>query len=245
MQHILPEAVISSIRDSYQRGVAIAEKGYIYAQEDEDVVTGALGQALLAEDQVITVDGSVYIWRTIYQKFRGRGKNATEKLLGADGIFQVEIRDGQQDILLRKGLLFQAKNRWQGQDKKLKSQAGALATPPEIGIVIDYSNNGFHSCSAIAAFNADGNRRKLPDNELESLSVTLGDKFLYCRAGIENVFYDPISKTLYLPPGFKPIKKLAYRHVVTTKVIQVVQRQNETPQDDSGTPWRRRGRKLL
>ncbi len=217
----LPNEVIASIQQSYLRGVAAAEKGYIYAQEDEDVVTGALGQALLAEDQVVVADNAVYVWRTTYQKFRGRGKNATEKILGADGIFQLEVLSSETGILFRKGVLFQAKNRWQGKDAKLKEQADLLTLPEGIGIIIDYSDAGFVTCSATAASKANGDRRNLPHDELEGLSETLSNQFLYCHKGLENVFYEPETRTLHLPAIFRPLKR-AYRHVFTTKVIEVL-----------------------
>jgi hypothetical protein len=111
MEHILPASVIESIQKSYIQGVTQAVKGYRFAQEDEDTVTGALGQALFSDDQAVIVNGAVYVWRTTYQKFRGRGPNASEHIIGADGIFQIEVRGGQREMIFRKGLLFQAKNK--------------------------------------------------------------------------------------------------------------------------------------
>ncbi|MBN2002243.1 MAG: DUF3883 domain-containing protein [Anaerolineae bacterium] len=189
-------------------------------------MTGALGQELLSENQVVTANGSVYVWRTTYHKLRGRGKDADEKLFGADGIFQVEILDCQQGSLFRKGLLFQAKNRWQGKDEKLKTQAGMLASPPEIGIIVDYSDEGYSACSAKDAYEMEGDRRKLPDDAMISLAVMLGDEFLYCRKGLENVFYDVASGTYYLPSTFGPIEKLT--HIITTKIVRVTQEHTDS-----------------
>ena len=225
MNHILPQSVISSIQQSYLHGVTAAEKGYRYAQEDEDVVTGALGQALLSEDQSVVVDNTVYVWRTTYQKFRGRGKNAAEKLLGADGIIQIEVRDGQQQVVVaRKGLLFQAKNNWQGRDLKLKSQSGLLSFPYKIpvGIVINYSPRGYYAVPAETVYDADGDRGKIGDELFRPLSIALAEDFLYCRLGIEDVYYDPASKTLFLPKWLMPKKNMSYRHVITTTVVRVI-----------------------
>lgn len=231
MLNTLPEPVIDSIRASYLRGIAAAERGYIYAQDDEDVVTGALGQALLSENQVVMADGSVFVWKTTYQKFRGRGKDATEKHLGADGIFQIEIQQRQQSTVFRKGLLFQSKNRWQGKDARLKEQAGSLAFPPEIGVVLDYSDEGFFACSAKDAYEAEGDRRKLPHNAMLSLASMLGDEFLRCQKGLENVFYDVVSRTIYLPPEFPHLEQLTSFHVITTRIIQVTPECMESRKD--------------
>ena len=67
---------------------------------------------------------------------RGRGRGATEKITGADGVFQLELRDLSGRIVRRKGLLFQAKNRWRRTSKKLREQAAVLAKEPGTGLFI-------------------------------------------------------------------------------------------------------------
>src|ERR1700689_1754658 len=110
MQDILPEAVLSALREHYYTGVKAAEIGYEYNAADEDAVTGALGQALVTHgNRIVEVDGEVFGWRATHFKVGGRGKNAPERRLGADGIFQLEVRNRFGRLIRRKGLLFQAK----------------------------------------------------------------------------------------------------------------------------------------
>jgi hypothetical protein len=220
VQDLLPKSVLDSIREAYLRGISAAERGYIFGQEDEDVLTGALGQALLSEDRAVVENREVYVWRITYNKFRGRGKNAAEKILGADGIFQIDVRDAEGQILRRKGLLFQAKKGWQGKDAKLASQASLLAWPPGVAVVINYTPNGYKACLANIVNDAEGDRCKIAPEAMKSLTTTLGEDSLLCRVGLQGLFYNPLTKVLEFPFGLKPPKQ-SYRHVITTKVIRV------------------------
>ncbi len=218
MVNVLPELVRHSIRSSYQHSILRAEQAYIHSQEDEDAVTGALGQALFVPQEVITVDGVVYVWRTVYYKLRGRGKNAEEKIYGADGLIQIELKDNQEKILASKALLFQAKNRWKGKDKKLASQAALLARSPHTAIIINYSSDGYSACPAEIAYSAGGNRNYIESQEMRSLASVLGDDFLDCRVGLMGVHYNHETKKLTVPP-YDPVRR-EYKHEITTTVIR-------------------------
>jgi hypothetical protein len=61
-------------------------------QEDEDTLTGHVGFALRTRQPkrvVVNRDGrrETWTWAMGYHKVRGRGPNATERRVGADGIF--------------------------------------------------------------------------------------------------------------------------------------------------------------
>jgi hypothetical protein len=81
-------------------------------------------------------------------KLRGRGANAPEKELGADGIFQIEVLDLDGQYIVRKGLLSQSKIGWTGRDGRLFEQARNLLRQSESAIVIDYSPHGYRAIPA-------------------------------------------------------------------------------------------------
>jgi hypothetical protein len=107
---VLPPQLIRELSNHYYAGVKKAEVLYEFHAADEDAVTGALGQSL-AEPQPLffQIGETAYWWNTTYYKVRGRGEGAPEKAIGADGIFQLEVFDENNNVLIRKGLLFQSK----------------------------------------------------------------------------------------------------------------------------------------
>jgi len=87
-----------------------AEEGFESTEEDEDSITGDFLRALRKGwTEPVIRDEVSWRWRLTTRKFRGRGELATESLIGADGIIQIEVTS-PQGITFRKGLLFQAKN---------------------------------------------------------------------------------------------------------------------------------------
>lgn len=119
------DVVRGVLADHYRVSIAAAVRGYADSAADEDAVTGALGQALRGEG-TIRLDGKVVRWTTRYRKLRGRGRGAPEKMLGADGIFEVELED-DEGVRSRKSLPFQAKNNSPSYgDSHLRRQAKGL-----------------------------------------------------------------------------------------------------------------------
>jgi len=90
-----------------------------------------------------------------------------------------------------------------------------------VSVVLNYRPDGFFAVPADLVYHADGDWRKLPPDSIRPLEVALAEEFLYCRLGVEDVFYDSDSKTLYYPSWVSPHKNMTYRHVITTKVIEV------------------------
>jgi hypothetical protein len=110
MRDILPEDVLQAIRDRYLAGVADAEAKFRFNRGSEDSLTGALGSELsMPGPMIFTTADREYEYQVYYQRVRGQGRGAPEKTYGADGIFQIEIRDRDGRIIRRKGLPFQAK----------------------------------------------------------------------------------------------------------------------------------------
>ncbi len=156
MNEWIPESVAEAIGRHYRAAVRRAEDAYTSSMEDEDSVTGALGQAMTRKSGSVIVSGTRYQWRTTYRKFRGRGAGATEKQTGADGIFEIEVQDAAGDIIGRKAVLFQAKKEWQGRDRRLMSQSRRLSELPGAAIVVNYSRDGYKAASVEDVLEAEG-----------------------------------------------------------------------------------------
>src|SRR5437660_420339 len=138
----IPEAVKASISRHLYLTTARAVDGYLSASEDEDVLTGSLGASLRANTQKVLVTqdeiNGTWTWSIGYYKFRGRGKNATEKLTGADGIFELIVTGPARSQ--KKSLLFQAKNNWTN-DIHLLEQSIKLSNWREAAFVLNYLPN--------------------------------------------------------------------------------------------------------
>jgi hypothetical protein len=128
-------------------------------------------------------------WTTSVKKVRGRGHGAGEKRYGADLAIEIQIkqRDG---AVRRKTLLVQSKKEWDATDAKLRDQAQKIALLPGSGVVVDYRPDGYRAVSVDAAANADGDARKVADNEFRDFGDVLGSDFLECKIGSTNIYYD-------------------------------------------------------
>src|SRR5262245_13352205 len=88
--HDLPEMVVRMLRKHYYAGVKAAEIRFRYNAAEEDSLTGELGGRLTEPQPILIRAGEeVFHWSTAAYKIRGRGANAPENELGADGIFPV------------------------------------------------------------------------------------------------------------------------------------------------------------
>jgi len=218
----LPDFLLDALRKEYFAAVTSAELCYEFSEGDEDSLTGALGQALDPHlvRQVGTDEGERYEYRIFYHKIRGRGPKAPEKPLGADGIFQLEVRSPDGELLQSKGLLFQSKKEWRGTDRSLAGQAERIAHPPTKGIVIDYSASGYSAWPAAVVAAARGNRRAIPEEDGSRLADVLGNQFTRCRMGLVGLRYDPDREVLSDPTD-EAASLRDGAHVLTTLVSRV------------------------
>lgn len=216
MRDILPEEVLTRIRDRYVTGVADAEAGFNYNDADEDSLTGALGQAISTSNVIRQrVGKDRYEWKIYSRKIRGRGPRAPEKPLGADGIFQIEILDAHGHVVRRKGLPFQAKKGWSAADHRLVDQSKKLLKAAGTGIVIDLAPRGYTSCTLEDVIAANGHKREaLAADTVHPLGQVLGDDFLECTIGKVGLYFDPEEERFVeqsIPMGAEAL-------AVTTKV---------------------------
>jgi hypothetical protein len=194
----IPKKVSESIREHMYASVDQAVKGFWSANEDEDTLTGHLGACLktgLHNVDVTPEDreevSGTWKWTIDYTKFRGRGKNATETYLGADGIIEIGVSWGSQTD--SKSLLFQSKTEW-NIDHELVKQAVLLSTWREAAIAINYTPDGFNAYSIDSILASKGDKRKAKD-EID-LKQALGDYFLKCRIGNTDLKYNPMRRIL-------------------------------------------------
>lgn len=206
------------IRDRYLAGVSDAENKFLYSAADEDSLTGALGNAVSTPGPLnIYADGAEYSYNIFYQKIRGRGPGAPEKILGADGIFQIEISDSNQTLFM-KGLPFQAKKGWIGKDRNLTKQAQGIIDAAGEGIIIDYSKQGYSACTVEDALHFNGERKKImAAGRLNKLGHVLADDFLNCDIGAPGLSYDAQKETFDLDNVFSSKAQL---HLINTQIIK-------------------------
>ncbi len=230
----LAPQVMIAIQEHYKAAVNAAESNYESSVAEEDSITGALGQAMEGT-QIVQVDNVSYRVRTTYRKFRGRGPGALEKRTGADGIFQIEVRDSEGSITYQKGLLFQAKNDWSGLDSNLLAQTSRLSKMPNGGIAINYTPRGYFAARAESIVQAEGNRSHLPENSELPLAEILADSFVPCKIGIQGMYYDAVRRILYLPN--ETVQFRGYRFIIDHRIRTVVSKRGRKFHDKIQSPW--------
>ena len=158
-------------------------------------MTGHLGAKLQVGLRRVVIDraeiGGVWTWSIRYYKFRGRGGRATEKYLGADGIFVLETSFGARTEA--KSLLFQAKMEGAG-GRKLVEQSIKLSTWREAAFIAEYTRKGFNALSLDRTIREEGRPSSVAKKV--SLSDYLGNEFLECTVGDDELRYDARGRVL-------------------------------------------------
>lgn len=190
----IPEAVLESIAQHMDDAIARTLAEFESAEEDEDSMTGHLGSKLtVLKRQVYVEDPEIpgpWTWSLQYRKFRGRGPGATEKLLGADGIFELALeRKGSTEI---KSLLFQSKMEGAA-DPHLVDQCAKLSTWREAAVILSYSPEAISAVSIDDALAARGSLERAPSMPL---AAYMHDLFLPCSVGDNDLRYNARSRML-------------------------------------------------
>jgi hypothetical protein len=191
----IPRQVIEAISSYIDAAIDQAQKEFWSANEDEDTLTGHLFARLKTGVHLVDVTqdeiNGPWKWSIDYTKFRGRGKDAAESFLGADGIIELYLDRGYRHE--SKGLLFQSKVDWTS-NRDLLEQAILLSTWREASIVINYTAAGFDAYpidSILASKGVERNtKNKLP------LKEALTKYFLECRVGSTDLSYDARARRL-------------------------------------------------
>jgi hypothetical protein len=193
----IPDEIKRSISTHLHTSAAKAVKAYLSGNEEEDALTGALGMALEIDNQVADIQGPEiggrWRWSIRYTKLRGRGAKATEKLLGADGIFELNL-NWPHSRHEKKCLLFQAKNRWDDSDKSVLEQCIKLSNWREAAALINYTPDDYEAFFIDDVIKAKGSRQQAGSGI--SLGSFLADQFLECLIGDTDLSYDARSRKL-------------------------------------------------
>jgi hypothetical protein len=216
---ILPDYVVSELQGHLRERAERAQAGWESASEEEDALTGDFCGSLRNDWVEVNGHGGRWFWRVRYKKFRGRGKAAPEKHLGADGIFEIEARPVDGDIVT-KGVLFQAKKERGGSRRDLRDQVRRMeAIAPGGSAVFEFGPNAYRAEASSEMFPAkqDSNRIPHPRNLIGDY---LADQFLPCRSGIRGMYYDAVRRNLVVPAaGTIRIVNLAFAHRVRVEAV--------------------------
>ncbi|RYE24668.1 MAG: hypothetical protein EOP45_05580, partial [Sphingobacteriaceae bacterium] len=184
----IPYEVKNSIKSHLKERCEIALEGYESASEEEDTLTGDLGATLRIKNQKVEVkeanlgNRGTWNWSMTYSKFRGRGPNATENVLGADGIFELTLNVG--NIIEKKSIMFQSKKDWVF-DPNILIQSIKLSNWREAAFVLNFTNSQFQAFDLDTVIAAKGNKPAVENSN--SLETFLGQDFLDCIVGDVNL----------------------------------------------------------
>ena len=201
MRDVIPDELREAIQNHFRHEARGAESGWESAAEDEDTLTGDIGAHLRRDwTRRVRADGGLWRWRVTYKKFRGRGRDALENKIGADGIVQVEVRRDRDPVVATKGVLFQAKKGRLERDTHFLEQMSKMETlAPAGAVVFQYSADGYFAASARDLLAATRHERPLGTVRPTPLGAYLADTFLACGIGLRGMYYDAVRSVLVVP----------------------------------------------
>jgi len=213
---LLPAPVYHAIERHLIRAGHRAEEGFSSGAEDEDTLTGDMLRPFRHQRTTpIPIDGQRWIWRVRTRKFAGHGEGATEHLVGADGIVQIEISSSRQ-VVLRKSILFQAKKNWRHRDGDLIHQATLMEAAAPLGsVVFNYASDRYTAVASNLLIHSSGRPTELP---LKRLGEFLATDFLNCSVGRFDTYFNWDPEGLVLA-GAEPSFYMLYPHFLVA--IQV------------------------
>ncbi len=193
----IPEEVKQDIQRHLSEKYPIALEGFRSANEDEDTLTGDLGATLRIKNQKVFIKSSQdempgdWTWSIDYHKFRGRGPGATEKKLGADGVFELSLKVGSR--VEKKSLLFQSKINWTN-DPNLLNETIKLTTWREAAFILNFTPSEFEAIDIDSIIASRGKRND--SIGFTRLDKFIGTNFLDCIVGDVDLKYDAVSRKL-------------------------------------------------
>jgi len=201
MNKLLPAPVFDEISRHLRQSGRRAHRDWVANEANEDSLTGAVfADFRTRRTRRVYADGQEWLWRVTTRKFGSGGKNSEERLTGADGIIEVEIRHKPTGQVERKALLVQAKKLWSAKNKKLFEQVSEMEKlAPGSSTAIDYSPNGYIGIDGRSVFAAAGDRRSVEGTAELPLGDFLADRFLVCEVGLRGLYYEPRRRMLHLP----------------------------------------------
>jgi hypothetical protein len=217
IEDLLPNEVFQSVSRHLLRSGHRAENGFPSGEEEEDSLTGDLLRALRRSwSKPVGREGTRWRWRMTTRKFRGRGQSATESLIGADGIVQIEITR-PTGAVNRKGMLFQSKKGWMHRDQRLMEQVRQMeVAAPSGSAVFDYGPGEYRAAPGNIVVESNGRPTQVPFRRLGEFMV---DAFLGCSVGRPDTYYDWAYKGLVLA-GARPALFRLYPHFLAALQVE-------------------------
>lgn len=159
------------------------------SRADEDALTGDFCSKFRL-DETFSKDESS-IWSINYKKFRGRGLNAPESKFGADGIFEIEVKDTRGKVIFKKGLLFQAKMIKDVNTDRTKGQVKAMEKiESNCSIILSYDDKIFEAIKSPEYLANPKTCNKY------NICTFLIEHFFTCKIGKLNMSYDLDSESI-------------------------------------------------
>ncbi|MEL7339492.1 MAG: hypothetical protein AAGM67_03325 [Bacteroidota bacterium] len=185
----IPPELQAVIKSHISEAISEAVETYLSASEDEDALTGHLGAKLQTPMRSYIVhdpEGSgLWKWKLDYYKFRGRGRGATESYVGADGIFEMQIkRAGTEFNGGRKAALFQSKMP-RSDTKRLVQQTARLSNWREAAFILSFGETEFRGLTIDEALAARGKIASIG----RPLATFLTEMFINCKIGDSDLEY--------------------------------------------------------
>lgn len=200
MRELLPAPVLRQIRDHLVTNAdKAAKRAWVSASNDEDAITGDFCGQLRHDWSTVSTKGREWRWRVDYRKLRGRGPRPPENLVGADGIFLIEV-EGENQEIVSKGLLFQAKKGHLSRagTAELREQVGRMESiVPGGSAVFEYTEGGFAAFQSNTLLDVETPGYRVR----ESIGSFLGVRFLECEVGKRGVYYDAHRQRLIVAEG--------------------------------------------
>lgn len=145
----------------------------------EDSISGAFFQGIAAENK----SWGDWSWDVEYNNV---SSHLIEPRLGADGIFQVEVRGANSILIFRKGFLFQSKKVGNKDRARLKEQLEDIERHvPNGGLLITYDEQIYKAVPATTYLHKNNWA-----SEERNICTFLVQRFLTCRFGIQDLYYD-------------------------------------------------------
>jgi len=186
----IPRKAFREIQRHLKKKSTRGEGGWKHAHRDEDTLTGDFLGSLRTDKHGDWnyVKGDDVRWAVRYDRIRGRGRNALEKIVGADALITIEVRDELGRVIFSKGILMQAKKVG---NNSARQQVEKMENVAENGsFVITYSHQGYHAEAGTSVLD---NR-----NETRRVGDFLSNDFLECKCGAIGLVYNDEEETILL-----------------------------------------------
>jgi predicted transcriptional regulator len=208
IQDLLPPPVFQSIQSHLRTKSKQGEGAWECADQEEDSITGHFcGQLYTPRWIKDNAGGEDWEFRVTYKKFRSKGKDAEEKILGADGIVEVHIEKKSLEEKHVKGLLFQAKKSNDTRGKKLEEQAEKMArVVKNASCIFEYGKEFYAYDASLIAKRASKKDIRESKNPIGDF---LADTYLTCEIGKIGMSYDAVAKEIIYPENGSIIRRKA------------------------------------